>query len=284
MPQIVRVDVPTKYCKTCNIWRPLRCHHCRTCDNCVETQDHHCVWLNNCVGRAKLSLFLCFCQHWHAPCNFSGICQPRTLSAVSSRPKHHICQNGRQTTSSFCHVLVRFISSALPWLPVDISSVSHGTWRNNTRVSHIVKILKKEPASALFTRKCSQELAGSFAKTSASDLLSLQEGVHRRRPSFRRLEWEADSAFSTRTTRRRWCGNAIHRRNGGRTPGFEIPEGQLGSPKNVLITPLHIFYLSKMRLLGMGFWRGRRGCIGVILTETMGKGTIPIHNSHTLFE
>ncbi|KAL8820969.1 MAG: hypothetical protein Q9223_000923 [Gallowayella weberi] len=60
MPQTVRIDVPTKYCKTCNIWRPLRCHHCRTCDNCVETQDHHCVWLNNCVGRRNYRYFLTF--------------------------------------------------------------------------------------------------------------------------------------------------------------------------------------------------------------------------------
>ncbi|KAL8656640.1 MAG: hypothetical protein Q9226_002596 [Calogaya cf. arnoldii] len=60
MPQTLRVDVPTKYCKTCNIWRPLRCHHCRTCDNCVETQDHHCVWLNNCVGRRNYRYFFTF--------------------------------------------------------------------------------------------------------------------------------------------------------------------------------------------------------------------------------
>ncbi|KAI4263169.1 MAG: hypothetical protein L6R42_001672 [Xanthoria sp. 1 TBL-2021] len=60
MPRTLRVDVPTKYCKTCNIWRPLRCHHCRTCDNCVETQDHHCVWLNNCVGRRNYRYFFTF--------------------------------------------------------------------------------------------------------------------------------------------------------------------------------------------------------------------------------
>ncbi|KAL8784551.1 MAG: hypothetical protein Q9213_003899 [Squamulea squamosa] len=60
MPRTLRIDVPTKYCKTCNIWRPLRCHHCRTCDNCVETQDHHCVWLNNCVGRRNYRYFLTF--------------------------------------------------------------------------------------------------------------------------------------------------------------------------------------------------------------------------------
>lgn len=54
------MEVPTKYCKTCNIWRPPRAHHCRLCDNCVETQDHHCVWLNNCVGRRNYRYFFVF--------------------------------------------------------------------------------------------------------------------------------------------------------------------------------------------------------------------------------
>lgn len=54
------MDVPVKYCKTCNIWRPPRCYHCRVCDNCVETLDHHCVWLNNCVGRRNYRFFLTF--------------------------------------------------------------------------------------------------------------------------------------------------------------------------------------------------------------------------------
>ncbi|KAH6665424.1 DHHC palmitoyltransferase-domain-containing protein [Halenospora varia] len=54
------MEVPTKYCKTCNLWRPPRGHHCRICDNCVETQDHHCVWFNNCVGRRNYRYFFTF--------------------------------------------------------------------------------------------------------------------------------------------------------------------------------------------------------------------------------
>ena len=54
------MEVPTKYCKTCNIWRPPRAHHCRICDNCIETQDHHCVWINNCVGRRNYRYFFAF--------------------------------------------------------------------------------------------------------------------------------------------------------------------------------------------------------------------------------
>ncbi|TVY40825.1 Palmitoyltransferase, partial [Lachnellula occidentalis] len=54
------MEVPTKYCKTCNIWRPPRAHHCRLCDSCIETQDHHCVWINNCVGRRNYRYFFTF--------------------------------------------------------------------------------------------------------------------------------------------------------------------------------------------------------------------------------
>lgn len=57
---VAAMDVPVKYCKTCNIWRPPRCYHCRACDNCVETLDHHCVWLNNCVGRRNYRYFFTF--------------------------------------------------------------------------------------------------------------------------------------------------------------------------------------------------------------------------------
>ncbi|TKA78240.1 hypothetical protein B0A55_04781 [Friedmanniomyces simplex] len=54
------MEVPTKYCKSCNIWRPPRAHHCRVCDACIETQDHHCVWLNNCVGRRNYRFFFAY--------------------------------------------------------------------------------------------------------------------------------------------------------------------------------------------------------------------------------
>lgn len=54
------MEVPTKFCKSCNIWRPPRAHHCRICDACIETQDHHCVWLNNCVGRRNYRFFFAY--------------------------------------------------------------------------------------------------------------------------------------------------------------------------------------------------------------------------------
>lgn len=56
----IHLEVPIKYCRTCRIWRPPRCHHCKVCDSCIETQDHHCVWLNNCVGRRNYRFFFTF--------------------------------------------------------------------------------------------------------------------------------------------------------------------------------------------------------------------------------
>jgi palmitoyltransferase ZDHHC9/14/18 len=57
---LTAMEVPTKYCKSCSIWRPPRAHHCRVCDACIETQDHHCVWLNNCVGRRNYRYFFAY--------------------------------------------------------------------------------------------------------------------------------------------------------------------------------------------------------------------------------
>lgn len=54
------MDVPVKFCYSCQIWRQPRTHHCKVCDNCVDTMDHHCVWLNNCVGRRNYRYFMTF--------------------------------------------------------------------------------------------------------------------------------------------------------------------------------------------------------------------------------
>lgn len=40
-----------KYCKSCNILRPLRTSHCSICMSCVEKYDHHCPWLGTCIGK-----------------------------------------------------------------------------------------------------------------------------------------------------------------------------------------------------------------------------------------
>ncbi|KAI0748533.1 DHHC palmitoyltransferase-domain-containing protein [Daedaleopsis nitida] len=49
--------VRTKYCPTCQTYRPPRSSHCKMCDNCVDGCDHHCQWVNNCVGRRNYTVF-----------------------------------------------------------------------------------------------------------------------------------------------------------------------------------------------------------------------------------
>ena len=50
----------SKYCGTCNIFRPSRAKHCSYCNNCVLVFDHHCPWTGNCVGKRNYHYFLWF--------------------------------------------------------------------------------------------------------------------------------------------------------------------------------------------------------------------------------
>ncbi len=53
-------DKEKDFCKKCQKFRPLRCHHCSTCKKCVMKMDHHCPWTFNCVGFGNQKIFLLF--------------------------------------------------------------------------------------------------------------------------------------------------------------------------------------------------------------------------------
>jgi len=63
-------EYDSKWCDTCNIYRPLRSSHCSVCNNCVEKFDHHCPWIGNCVGKRNYRYFLMFIYSISLDCLF----------------------------------------------------------------------------------------------------------------------------------------------------------------------------------------------------------------------
>ncbi|GAA5888925.1 hypothetical protein JCM16303_002782 [Sporobolomyces ruberrimus] len=80
--------VGSKWCETCEIYRPPRTSHCRLCDNCVELTDHHCAFLNNCIGRRNYFPFLAFLSSSNLLLMYSIAFTAYSISLTPSDPTH----------------------------------------------------------------------------------------------------------------------------------------------------------------------------------------------------
>ncbi|QEU63028.1 Pfa3 [Kluyveromyces lactis] len=56
----VKRDGSFRFCQTCEIWKPDRCHHCSKCNKCFLKMDHHCPWFASCVGFRNQKFFVQF--------------------------------------------------------------------------------------------------------------------------------------------------------------------------------------------------------------------------------
>lgn len=105
-----------RYCDSCQLTKPDRCHHCSVCNRCILKMDHHCPWVNNCVGFSNYKFFVLFLFYsvvlcvWLAITGLNGfIAAWGTQSGIKSARKFQViiwyficCMFGLSTSVLLC--------------------------------------------------------------------------------------------------------------------------------------------------------------------------------------
>jgi len=83
------VELETKWCDTCDIYRPIRTSHCGICNNCVENFDHHCPWVGNCIGKRNYRYYLLFIVSASVICLYViALCVAHIILNTNASDKH----------------------------------------------------------------------------------------------------------------------------------------------------------------------------------------------------
>ncbi|XP_041419742.1 palmitoyltransferase ZDHHC20-A-like [Xenopus laevis] len=72
MAKDLHIKKAVRYCTTCHVIKPDRCHHCPVCNVCILKLDHHCGFLNNCVGFSNYKFFLLAVMYGVLLCIFTS--------------------------------------------------------------------------------------------------------------------------------------------------------------------------------------------------------------------
>ncbi|KAG7217318.1 hypothetical protein INR49_027862 [Caranx melampygus] len=117
-----------RYCHSCQVIKPDRCHHCSTCEMCVLKMDHHCPWVNNCVGFSNYKYFVLFLAYASLYCVV--ICATVVQYFIKFWTKQ------LPDTHAKFHILFLFFVAALFFISI-LSLLSYHLWlvgKNRTTI------------------------------------------------------------------------------------------------------------------------------------------------------